>query len=876
MVNYVGTSGDDQSHSSTQFNGQTPLRFDWTTQTGNAGGDDVLSGLDGNDVLQGYAGSDWLFGGAGNDWIVGDTKWPSVDNFHQDPSDAGDYLYGEDGNDLLDGGAGDDYFDGGTGLNTIIGGDGVDFVAYIGSNQAVSVNLASHSANAGGYATDSVTGVENIGGSNFGDTLAGDGGDNAVTGFGGNDTIDGGDGNDTATFTGDHDFYSVLVQQDGSVVVTDNRTQQQIELDSVHAIYQVSIGADTLTNIEFLQFKDGTFAVTDFIPDDFADSPTDISSPIGAIGFGVARSGAIDFGGDTDVFAMALQAGVQYTFTLDGWPKNGATLPNPFLFLLDAFGSVVTSDGGGFETDPVITFTASVSGTFYLEATSQLSFAQGTYWVTATLNGTANGDTVSGTLQADSIEGFGGDDRITSSSGNDTLIGGAGNDSLIGGADDDWLLGGANADSLVGGSGNDRLVGLDGNDRMLGQDGDDTLDAGLGTNFMNGGTGIDTALFVGTALTVTVDLILLGPQNTGFGSSELVNIENLVSGAMNDRLGGNNLANAMWSGAGDDLLVGLDGNDSLFGEDGDDSLGAGPGDDLIDGGNGTDTANFIVGGLNVVVNLSILGPQNTGYGVDTLVSIENVSTGAGDDRLFGSTLNNAMSSGKGDDTISSGDGQDSLYGEGGDDLLAAGFGNDVIDGGAGRDTANFVAGGLAAKVDLNLLGVQNTGYGIDKLISIESIYSGTGNDRLIGNAEANMFTSNEGDDRMTGGGGNDTLIGGDGNDTLSGGAGADTFVFNAATGIGNIDKILDFVVANDHFVLDHSVFGNLALGLLATSAFRANTAGMAHDATDRIIYDTDNGFLFYDSDGDGASARVLLATLDFGLSLSAVNFSIEP
>lgn len=168
-------------------------------------------------------------------------------------------------------------------------------------------------------------------------------------------------------------------------------------------------------------------------------------------------------------------------------------------------------------------------------------------------------------------------------------------------------------------------------------------------------------------------------------------------------------------------------------------------------------------------------------------------------------------------------------------------------------------------VDLQILGGQATGYGFDSLISIENLLSGSGNDSLRGDAFDNALTSGKGDDTLVGSEGNDRLYGGDGNDLL--GAGLDNDLIDGGDGTDT--------ATFDAFRLDQSIFTDIALGVMAAAAFRANTAGMARDASDRIIYDTDSGFLFYDADGSGAASRVLLTTLDVGLSLTALNFTVE-
>lgn len=48
----------------------------------------------------------------------------------------------------------------------------------------------------------------------------------------------------------------------------------------------------------------------------------------------------------------------------------------------------------------------------------------------------------------------------------------------------------------------------------------------------------------------------------------------------------------------------------------------------------------------------------------------------------------------------------------------------------------------------------------------------------------------------------------------------------------------------------------------------------AQDAGDRILYDSATGQIWYDSDGTGAAAKILFATLAIGTSVSAADFLI--
>ena len=134
---------------------------------------------------------------------------------------------------------------------------------------------------------------------------------------------------------------------------------------------------------------------------------------------------------------------------------------------------------------------------------------------------------------------------------------------------------------------------------------------------------------------------------------------------------------------------------------------------------------------------------------------------------------------------------------------------------------------------------------------------------LTGNGAANVITGNDGVNALNGKGGADLLVGLGGNDT---------FVFDSALGGGNVDRIVGFAAGSDKIVLDHSVFATLAPGALAASAFVVD--GGAADAGDRLIYDQNNGLLYFDADGTGAGAQMLFARVEPGLVLNASDFMI--
>ncbi|MEO8243656.1 MAG: hypothetical protein ABI832_15250, partial [bacterium] len=87
------------------------------------------------------------------------------------------------------------------------------------------------------------------------------------------------------------------------------------------------------------------------------------------------------------------------------------------------------------------------------------------------------------------------------------------------------------------------------------------------------------------------------------------------------------------------------------------------------------------------------------------------------------------------------------------------------------------------------------------------------------------------------------------------------------------DRIVDFNVGNDTVQLGRAVMSALgSVGALAAQAYFRSTDGNAHDGSDRIIYSTDSGALFYDDDGNGSDAAIQIAVLSVGLDLTAGNF----
>lgn len=265
----------------------------------------------------------------------------------------------------------------------------------------------------------------------------------------------------------------------------------------------------------------------------------------------------------------------------------------------------------------------------------------------------------------------------------------------------------------------------------------------------------------------------------------------------------------------------------------------------------------------------------------------------GDDRLLGGAGRDVLFGGDGRDRLEGGSSADTLLGDGGRDTLSGGSGEDELRGGEGSDTYLYTTGdtiiesnGAGHDVVRSSVGVRLSG-GIEKVVlegSGDILAAGNGLDNaMFGNAGANSLSGGAGSDRLFGGrgddwlsgqAGNDLLSGGAGRDRLIGGAGEDVFRFTAPLTAANADRIADFTTRADVIQLDNAVFAALGDGRLSAAAFVANADGLAQDASNRIIYETDTGDLWYDPDGNGAAAAIRFATLDAGLALRAADFFV--
>jgi len=167
-------------------------------------------------------------------------------------------LYGFSGNDSLSGGEGNDVLQGGAGNDVLDGGNGIDTAVYSDATSGVTVNLGTTTAQAvgGGLGSDTLTSIENLAGSAFGDTLTGSSGNNTLTGAAGSDTINPGLGNDTVNAGAGNDTINLVGSLTAADKIDGGAGTDTVALNGNYAA-GVTFSATTMVNVEKLTLAAG-------------------------------------------------------------------------------------------------------------------------------------------------------------------------------------------------------------------------------------------------------------------------------------------------------------------------------------------------------------------------------------------------------------------------------------------------------------------------------------------------------------------------------------------------------------------------------------------------------------------------------------------
>lgn len=433
------------------------------------------------------------------------------------------------------------------------------------------------------------------------------------------------------------------------------------------------------------------------------------------------------------------------------------------------------------------------------------------------------------------VRGYGGNDELGPSL---LSFGGSGNDGLSAVAASSTLYGGGGADFLTGSQGDDILYGGAGNDQVNGQNGNDSL-YGTGGDTMDGGEGGDT-YFATTGDVVLDSGSFLSAHDAVYGKFSqwtlAVGIESYFSRAQTGAyIVGNSLSNSISGSSFDDTLEGSAG-DSLTGGRGDDTY-------ILDGSANIAITESIGGGIDRVVTTGVY------YTLASEVEQLDFTAGIGGiSNVRGNELDNLILAHAGKDTIDGGLGADTMDGGEDDDTY-------IID-----NTADLVLDtGTTTNDEAQ---VFSRSWKLTKGVET-AIVEGDLDTTLIGNVLDNLLIGFNGIDTLQGGAGNDILIGWAGHDLLTGNSGSDIFAFDIAPLDLHSDIVTDFAHGLDAIFLastNSRPFSILPTGQLAAADFRVMGDGPL-DASDRVLYDSATGTLYFDQDGSGAAVAVKFAVL---------------
>jgi Ca2+-binding RTX toxin-like protein len=770
------------------------------TLTGGAGNDTLNPGLNAGgtvDLLDGGLGSDTasfagnsasvtatLNGANDGTATVGGLAIATLRSIENLTGGAGaDILTGDDNANVIEGGLGDD---------ALTGGAGIDTVSFSGSTPAT-VNLATLTAQATGWGTDTITGFENVRTGLGADNVTGDANDNIFFDGGGNDTYNGGAGIDTldysaATSTVTVNLSTLSAQNTGTSGGSDT-------ISNIENVIGSAVAANTLT---------GNAAANRFTGGAGADIVQGING--NDVIFGGAGNDFL-LGGQTasldDASADTLEGGLGSDY-LSGGLGNDILRGGDGDDTLN--GTIGATNGGFFANDGGDDIYDGGDGTdiaimAYENRAGVVGSTVGIAFDIGSLAG--NSDITFNGVSVGSLTSI---ERVT----------------FRGTAVNDVVKGGGTLDSLTGNAGDDTLDGWYGND---------TLEGGLGNDILIGGEGLDTVTHVNSTVGVNVDLRMEGvAQNTGLGTDTLSGIEYLTGSAFGDTLRGNDEFNLIIDtgvGAG---ATALSQTDSLFGYGGNDSLqvtrvaaavatninmDGGDGDDFIElrGGNLTAGLATNTAGLSTATYMALGTTSN-----DRNVDVVTVDGGAGNDRIVLSGVASAtVSAGSGNDIVSISmrgattvNNYQLTLGSGADIIQLGGTSAEVAATARTNRVTDFERGDTGDKFEWTAyLNSGLTGYtansnpftnnlrltqsGSDLLVQIDRDGTGATNGFVTIFAISNGYTGGftafnfDGfignltltgiealDETLTGATGNDVLSGGDGNDVLIGLAGDDT------------------------------------------------------------------------------------------------------
>jgi len=628
---------------------------------------------------------------------------------------------------------------------------------------ATAVVLTSDSSNivsavTGGLGSATATVIENAIGGAGNDTLIGNDAANLLTGNAGNDSMDGGAGIDTAVFAFSPTAPVWVRNPDGSYTVT-----------------TPTLGTDTLRNIEFARFDNGTLdlATGVFTSSTYALAATSASKAEG-------QSGATAF-----TFTVTRTGFTTLSQTMD-WAVGGASVAGD-----DFIGGVLPTGTVSFaagETSKVITINVAGDSTVEGDEAFTVTLANpsfGAVLATTTATGTILNDDATLAIAAScavNAEGQSGTTPFTftvTRTGDTTVAHSA-----------DWAVGGA------------AVTGADFLGGVL-PTGTVSFAAGETSKVIAVNVAGDTAVEANETFTVTLSGASAGATiTTAAANGSITNDDAALAIAATSAVkaegnSGTTPFTFTVTQTGD-TSVAHSANWAVSGA-------AVTGADFVGGVLPTGTVSFAAGETSKVITINVAGDTLaesdeafsvtlSGPSAGTSITTANASgvinndDAAGPAPIVGTTGADILYGTAGADSIDGLEGNDIIDAGFGDDLLVGGLGDDFLIGSAGIDKASYEGATAGVRVTLASLAPQNTlSMGIDTLVLIEQLRGSAFNDTLTGDGLANLLEGLAGNDALFGGAGADTVSGGDGVDIIDGGTEADRMV----GGIGNDFYIVD-------------------------------------------------------------------------------------
>lgn len=718
---------------------------------------DVISGGDGNDSILGQLGNDSISGDAGNDTLSGGT--------------GNDTISGGDGNDNIAGGAGTDSLTGGIGLDTIAGGDGNDTIDGGADNDLISGGSDNDSIQAGD-GDDRVygdAGNDTVQGGTGADIIAGGLGDDSLLGQAGNDVIDGGAGNDYVDGGADNDVLDgdlgndTIVGGAGADLIdggagtdsllggTENDTiVGQIGNDTIDGgsgndvIYGNTAGAsgpatqvtagpvvNTPVGYAFTNTTDSTYTVggtTYTVANQFGVTGVTVISKVNPDG-SLTEVDRITYDSNSNTLTQTSNPNLASQVTGDGVSVstlgNGMFQPKvveiggkQVMFLTSQNGSGITAWDVGSNGVPVYTGGVNVGNSQdYIRAPEVFQSGDGNVnmYVIRPIHGT--GTPVIDVMRYDPVTG-----NITQTTNLDVNAPTSG-PAIPAPTTATMTTVGSNTYLITGNANSVSVFAINNQTGALTYQGATAsnlpTNSGITVNAYETANGTD----------------LIAASNPT--SEEFIIYKVGANGSLieTDRISGQGDFTFSQSSymEGQPVVITVDPTGTIVRVFTVDEAGKATLQVEVPGFNSDNRPPHLV---EIDGNYYLVDPANGNHVLLTISASgttdnDSIDAGLGDDLVYG---------GAGDDTIQGDNGSDTIQAEDGNDSIEAGEGNDFVSGGNGND----------------------------------SVFGNIGNDSIHGDAGADSLAGGAGNDTIDGGTENDTISGGSGADVLSGGDGADS------------------------------------------------------------------------------------------------------